>query len=499
MQYEKNYECIEQYLQKYAVEVPERTAVIVKDAYTSYGELWRLTRGFACFLAARGVCRGDRVVVKTMQTLDYVVAYFAVHLNGAIFVPLERSIANERVNDIIRETDAKVYIARDNFDGLPCDYIDIKQVTQLATEHFAPDWAYTFPLLSDSADIMYTTGTTGKAKGVEVTHQVLLATAENYIEGFSLKDGTVMAVPGPLNHVNPLRKLYMTIMSGNTIVILNGLMSMKSFFHALDDQGVNALCLPPASLRTVWQVSGEKLAEYAQQIDFVETSTAPVTEADKATLRRQLPNSRLYNNYGLSECGAMVMYDFCRYPDKGAGCVGKPMVNSHVVIVDAQRREIHSSKEHPGLITNSGPINMKGYWNAPEKTSEVKADGYIYTSDIGYFDEEGFLYVVGRTTDTINVGGLKVEPTEVEEAALSFPGIQDCICVPVEDAVTGHALKLLVVMKPGQPFVEAPLRKYLSGKLAAYQLPRSYEQTGLIPRNYVGKPDRNAFVNGERK
>ena len=222
-------------------------------------------------------------------------------------------------------------------------------------------------------------------------------------------------------------------------------------------------------------------------------STAPVTESDKSTLRRQLPKSRLYNNYGLSECGAMVMYDFCAYPNKGAGCVGKPTVNSHVVIVDEQRNEIHSSKDHMGLIANSGPINMKGYWHSPEKTAEVKANGYIYTNDIGYFDEDGFLYVVGRQNDTINVGGLKVEPTEVEEAALLFPGVHECICVPEEDELTGTSLKLLVVMKAGERFDESGLRKFLSGKLAPYQVPKLYGEIDRVPRNFVGKPDRNAF------
>lgn len=500
MQYEVDFECIEQYLEKYAVQKPEYTAIIVKDTYTSYGELWRMVRGFARYLTETcEVQKGDRVVIKTLQTLDFAVSYFAVHLSGAVFVPLEKSIANEKALDILNETEAKAYISKDSFAEIPCRHVNIRDVAVLASEHFSDSWQHTFPKLEDSSDIMYTTGTTGKAKGVEVTHHVLLSLAQNYIEGFELKDGMVMAVPGPMNHVNPLRKLYMTIASGNTIVILNGLMSIQAFFHALDAHGVTALCLPPASLRTIWRYSGDKLAEYAEQIDFVECSTAPVTESDKETLRKQLPKSRLYNNYGLSECGAMVMYDFCRYPDKAPGCVGKPTVNSHVIIVDEQRREIQSSKERMGLIANSGPINMKGYWKSPEKTAEVKANGYVYTSDIGYFDEDGFLYVVGRTNDTINVGGLKVEPTEVEEEALLFPGVHECICVPINDAITGIALKLFVVMKQGVSFDDAALRKHLSERLAAYQVPKIYEPTDSIPRNFVGKPDRNAFVNGERK
>ncbi len=489
--------CIEEYLSMYAEETPDKAAVIVKDRYVSYREFWELVQGFAaCLRSEYGVSKGDRVVVKASQTLSYAISYFAVHLCGAIFVPLEKGLSPEKCAEIIAETGAKVFISNQpaEIDGVAD--IPVKAVEDLAGQYYAKGTAWDFPAAEDSADIMYTTGTTGKAKGVEVTHSVLLATAENYITGFELKENNVIAVPGPMNHVNALRKLYMSIMNGSTIIILNGLLSMKALFHALDEQGVTSLCLPPASLRTIWHFTGDKLADYADRIDFVECSTAPVTETDKATLRSQLPHSRLYNNYGLSECGAMVMYDFNRYPDKPQGCVGKPMVNSHVIIVDDDRHEIQSSPENRGIVANSGPINMKGYWNAPEQTAEVMENGYIYTSDIGFFDNEGFLYIVGRKNDTINVGGLKVEPAEIEEKVLQIGSIEECICVPVPDDITENALKVFVVMKEGEDFDEEAVTSFLTHNLPSYQVPRIVETIDSIPKNYVGKPDRNAFEGG---
>ncbi len=489
--------CIEEYLRMYAEETPDKAAVIVKDRFVSYRELWELVQGFAaCLQSEYGVSKGDRVVVKASQTLSYAISYFAVHLCGAIFVPLEKGLSPEKCAEIIAETGAKVFISNQpaGIDGVAD--IPVKSVEDLAKQYYEEGTAWDFPAAEDSADIMYTTGTTGKAKGVEVTHSVLLATAENYITGFELKEDNVIAVPGPMNHVNALRKLYMSIMNGSTIIILNGLLSMKALFHALDEQGVTSLCLPPASLRTIWHFTGDKLADYADRIDFVECSTAPVTETDKKTLRSQLPNSRLYNNYGLSECGAMVMYDFNRYPDKPQGCVGKPMVNSHVIIVDEDRNEIRSSPDNRGIVANSGPINMKGYWNAPEQTAQVMADGYIYTSDIGFFDDEGFLYIVGRKNDTINVGGLKVEPAEIEEKVLQIGSIEECICVPVPDDITENALKVFVVMKEGEEFDEEAITSFLTHNLPSYQVPRTVETIDRIPKNYVGKPDRNAFEDG---
>ena len=127
MQYEVDFECIEQYLEKYAVQKPEYTAIIVKDTYTSYGELWRMVRGFARYLTETGeVQKGDRVVIKTLQTLDFAVSYFAVHLSGAVFVPLEKSIANEKALDILNETEAKVYISKDSIAEIPCSHVNIR-------------------------------------------------------------------------------------------------------------------------------------------------------------------------------------------------------------------------------------------------------------------------------------------------------------------------------------------------------------------------------------
>ncbi len=496
----QNLSCIEAYLEHFATTQGEKTAIIVKDNYTSYEKLWMLVRGFARFLQEEcNIQKGDCIIVKATQTLSYCISYFSVHLCNAIFVPLEKTIGDEKASDIALETNAKAYISIKEIDGIATKFIQAKDVESLAESYYLQDWNYRFPQKSDTADIMYTSGTTGKAKGVEVTHSVLLATADNYISGFKLKKNTVIAVPGPMNHVNPLRKLYMSIKNGSTIVIFNGLMNMKAFFDSLDTQGVNALCLPPAFLRLIWQHTGEKLANYANKIDFVETSTSPITEADKETLRKQLPHSRLYNNYGLSECGAMVMYDYNEFKEKGAGCVGKPMINSHVFIVDENRNEINSSKDSPGIIANKSAINMKGYYRAPEITAQVLQNGIVYTSDLGYFDADGFLYVVGRTNDNINVGGLKVAPTDVEEAARRMEEISDCICVGIDDKVTGKALKLFVVIKKGCIFNAPAIMRHLSTLLENYQVPKIIAEIDEIPKNYVGKPDRKAFVNGEVK
>ena len=138
---------------------------------------------------------------------------------------------------------------------------------------------------------------------------------------------------------------------------------------------------------------------------------------------------------------------------------------------------------------------MSGYVGDPERTASVLRDGVIYTSDLGMLDEEGMLHLTGREDDVINVGGFKVSPTEVEDAALSAPEVEDCICIAVDHKITGKALKLLVVMKADAVLNKRTLALYLKARLELYKVPMLYEQVDSIRRTFNGKLDRKYYKN----
>lgn len=364
---------------------------------------------------------------------------------------------------------------------------------ECANQYSSDDMEWIFPKADDSADILFTTGTTGASKGVELSHRALTATAENLIYGCRYKKDTVMIVPGPLNHANAIRKFFTSMVNGSTVYILNGMKNLKAFFAALDHEGSIACCLPPSSIRIIFSLTQDTLGEYADKIDFIESATAPLPEPDKQKLCTLLPHTRLYNNYGSSEAASVCMYDYNEYPGL-IGCVGKAMPNSRIIIVDENRREIKSSKDHMGYIACIGDVNMKGYVNEPELTDSVLNNGIVYTNDVGYIDEEGFVYVSGRKGDVINVGGLKVAPSDVESAALAYEGVDDCICIPVDDPILGKALKLLVVMSDGVPFDVKAIRSHMLNTLENYKVPSYYERTEKIERTYNGKLNRKFYL-----
>jgi acyl-CoA synthetase (AMP-forming)/AMP-acid ligase II len=271
-------------------------------------------------------------------------------------------------------------------------------------------------------------------------------------------------------------------MLGATVVLLDGMKDHNAFFRALNYPAAKvATFLVPAAIRMLLQLSGERLAACADRIDFIETGAAAISHADMKELCRLLPHSRLYNTYASTETGIIATYNFndgrCM-----AGCLGRPMRHAHLGI----------SSE--GRIVCSGPMLMSGYAGDAERTASVLRDGKLYTSDLGTIDGEGMLHLSGREDDIINVGGYKVSPLEVEDAALSSPLVADCLCIPSPHPVTGQALKLLVVPAAGCAFTKRTLALFLKERLELYKVPLLYEEVPAIRRTFNGKPDRKSYL-----
>ena len=273
---------------------------------------------------------------------------------------------------------------------------------------------------------------------------------------------------------------------------------LNAFFRALDYSHSSlhtphssklkfATFFVPATIRMLLQFGPDKLASYADKLDFIESGAAPLPQADMLRLCELLPNTRLYNTYASTETGIIATYNYNSRRGQGcsdpplANCLGRPMPHSRVLITPE------------GLIACQGDTLMSGYVGDPELTATVLRDNTIFTSDVGTLDEEGMLHLSGRASDVINVGGFKVSPIEVEEVAMSNPMVSDCICISASHPVTGHALKLLVVTSPGQTLDKRTLARFLADRLEPYKVPMLYEQVDTIARTYNGKLNRKHY------
>jgi len=159
--------------------------------------------------------------------------------------------------------------------------------------------------------------------------------------------------------------------------------------------------------------------------------------------------------------------------------------------VDEDRRPISSSRDNPGFLASRGAINMKEYFKDPELTAQATDGEYIYTKDLGYIDEEGFVYMLGRKDDVINFGGVKISPEEIESQVIKSEMIRDCACVPADDAITGQAPKLFITLEPGADYDAKAFQTFLAKVLDANKLPKYVEIIDEIPRTFNGKIKRN--------
>ena len=475
-------------LKEYASRRPDRAAVIANGEQLTYAQLWKDVQGFAAYIASLGFEKQSRIIVKASTTVGFAVTALAIHLSGNVHVPLEKTIGPEGLNTVIDELGAVMAIS----DIRPKDgaaWVDSARVCPVAEAHYRSGLTFGFPTPEMICDIMFTTGTTGKSKGVMESHRAVVAVAENVQYGAEIPDDNVYLIPAPINHASAIRKLYVSILTGTTAVLLDGYTDVRKFFRYIEDYGVTSVLMPPSAVRMILTLSGKQLAKYSGSLHHIHTGSAAFPEADKERLCSLLPDTRLYFAYGSSEAGCVSMFDYSRH--RGLiSCVGKPNKNADIFIVDDEHRRTASDKEHTGLIAISGPVVMSGYFNEPELTKTVLRDGVIYTNDIGYIDENGFVYMLGRRGDVINLGGLKIAPTEVENIALRFPGVADCACFAAEDRLTGAVLKLNVVPEKGAKIDPRDLALHMETYLEAYKIPKKIELTDAIPKTPNGKTDR---------
>ncbi len=434
---------LEDYIEQHARLCPQKTAIVFGEEKYSYAELWeRVSRRMEEF---KHINRGQIYCLRAVTSIDFLISYFALHKVGGVAVPLEKSLPDETY----------------------------KIISEKMCSYKVPE---------GSADILYTTGTTGKSKGVIISHRTILADAENLIDGQGFSRDLAFVINGPLNHIGSLSKIYPVIMLGGTVILVDGLKDINKFFEAFNYPAAKmATFLVPASIRMLIQFSSEKIKALAEKMEFIETGAAAISQSDMLELCKLLPLTRLYNTYASTETGIICTYN---YNDGKcvSGCLGKPMKHSRVTISDK------------GKIICYGDTLMSGYVDDPEMTASILRDGAIFTSDVGKIDENGMLHLIGREGDVINVGGFKVAPTEVEDAALAFPDVEDCVCVPVDHKITGKALKLLVVMKCEKNLDGRELALFLKSRLETYKVPLLYSQIEHVERTFNGKINRKYYI-----
>ena len=495
-----------------AEKTPDKLCVGDKKNQVTYKEFWNMVKKAAVYLQEKGVQKGDMVVIRGAQKVEFLLGVFGVQLAGGAVCPLEKAIKDDRIMEIMNFVDSNIYLAEKPVKNTTVNNISLKEMFKVVqnNEAVTPNEntdnsenvvlnessdsseavnskEFSLPASDDLSEILFTTGTTGKSKGIEVTFGCNIAIAQNVIDSVGMEKDEIELITTPINHSLAIRRSYGAIYNGSSIVLTDGIKFVEDFFKLLDRYKITAITFVPAILEQVLKFAKDRFATYDNQFHYIQLGSAPLSETNKEILTKMFPTTRLYNTYGATESGCTVILEFSKYGHKKK-CIGRTTVNTEILFVDDRRNIVEASLEKPGILAFKGKMNMRSYYKEPEITKEVMDEkGVVYTNDLGYLGEDGLVYLLGRQGDVINMVGIKIAPTEIEEVAMKHEMIKDCACIPIKDEITGEAPKLFVTLNEGYQLDQKELSKYLLSKLESLKVPKTFEVIDEIPRTFNGK------------
>lgn len=468
---------------------PERLAVADSvKTFLSYGELLKKIRLCANLLLKKGIKKGDCVLLQGVAKKEYVVYYFALHMMGAIAVPYAKNLTNEEIAYIADMVEAKAIISENRESAGLDKWFEI--------DKFPEEGEVENIILSetDVADILFTTGTTGKPKGVIMSHKNLYLGAENVACGTEMTEKDVTMIVAPMNHAYAMGGLRAAMLSGAAVVLHESCMFLKEMTEKLEYYACTGFSTVPATIKLLYQYTRGSIERILGNVRYVELGSASLDAEMKKELIDRLPNANIYISYGSTEAPRNIYMDLRKWPDK-LDTIGKPARNAKVYIVDDIGTRLPKGKKEIGRLAIQGDMVMPGYWRNEKESRDVLQKECFFTNDVGYQDEDGFLYLLGRRDDMLNIGGELVSPLEIERIANQCTGVSASACVAIKDEgeLLGEKLVLFVECNTGS-VSEEMVRSYLEKHMPHDRLPQEIRQIAHMPVNYVGKLDRKQLV-----
>ncbi len=470
---------------------PERDALIASDQRVSYGELWARVMTAAYELANCGVGHGDRVLLAAPSVPAFAYGYFATHLLGAVAVPVDPHAPMPRRDELIQRTQPVLAfgIEASAQSTARCSWKAIDELDALPVQQrdFRP------PALDSLADLIFTTGTTGRPKGVRLTHRNVAAAASHINAVIGTTEGDVEVVPIPLYHSSGLGRLRCNMIAGATVVLVEGFRLPGEIFAALERHAATGLVGVPAGFAVLLRSGERGLGPFADRLRYIEVGTAPMLLEHKRTLMKLLPRTSLFMYYGLTEASRSTFIEFHR-DSAHLETVGMPAPGVRVEVRDESGKACDPGVR--GVLWICGPHVSSGYWDDAELSAASFADGWVRTCDVAHVDEAGFIHLHGRQDDMVNVGGFKVSPDEVERVLAEHPAVLEAACIGVPDPrkIAGHVVRAYLVAAAGQAqATDAELSRWVARQLEPYKVPTQYRWIATLPRTASGKLVRPAL------
>ena len=538
---ERNYHLgnkpIFEYLRSHAKAYPNKPAINFYGLEISYKELDKLTDRFAGYLISEGIKKGDRVALYMQNCPQYTICQLGAHKAGGIVVPCGPMFKSWELEEELSQTDTKVIVCQDELypyvkeADIKCkfDHIIVTGFSDFFPDkpafpvhetmtrpriHFpeavelisildnpAQDCLLPNVSLDDPCLLQFTSGTTGLPKAAILTHANQLYKTAAMAMAYKCGHEDFMLTAMPTYHIaGMLFGLTIPIYSGGTAV------TMSRFDPVATALAITELKCSKMYGTVSMYVPTMKISE-ERSIDLTSLRISMATSFGLCLTEDIVQNWRKVTNggiiveaaYGLSETHTGDTFSPLDKPRVGS--VGIPHVGTNIKIVDFDDPNIELEPEHVGEIAIRSPGVFKGYWGRFDSTREVLRDGWLYTGDMGKFDQDGYLYFLGRKKEMIKTSGYAIAPEEVEGFLMRHPAVNEAACIPVPHPVRGESVKAFIVLKQeySSKVSEQELMDWAKGKMAAYKCPTVIEFLPEIPKNATGKILRRILKEQEIK
>ena len=480
----------------------DHDAVFFEGRWYRSGEIFERTRRFGAGLVSLGIAPGDRVAVLMANCPEVGIVYGGLWRAGAAITPLIFLLPPDEVRRILEDSEASAIVTTPEFldnvrkaaEGIPT----LKWIISLGP---VEDGVVSFTALeeaspgeivprqdSDLAALMYTGGTTGRAKGVMLAHENLWFCAKSSNEATFRPGLNRILVPLPLSHAFGLIV---------AVVGLHGEEPAEGFLMKwFDPQEWLRLTqeMKPARgtvVPSMLQILlGQPLEDYdLSSLRYLNCGAAPLAMDVATEFERRVPSVQILEGYGCTESGAVISVN--SPGDRKLGTVGRLISGYELRLVDDDDNEV--AEGEPGEVTVRSRGVMQGYWRAPEATEAALRNGWLYTGDIGTMDAEGFLSIVDRKKDLIIRGGFNVFPRDVEDCLLEHPAVALAGVVGRKDTKLGEEVVAFVSLNPGATATPEELIAFTKEKIGGYKYPREVTIVTSVPLTPVGKVDRKAL------
>ncbi len=490
---------------------PERDSIVFEGKRWTYGQINERINRLANGLVKLRVGNGDRVGILHVNCNQYIECYFAAAKLGAIFVPLNFRAKAEELAYMIGNSEIKTLFVgsryQDMVGGMLSQLSSVKDCISIDGEKGT---SYESLVGSSSPDeviceigdeeitiLMYTSGTTGRPKGVPLRHNAFVGYVLDNVDPASpeIEERNLLTVP--LYHVAGIQAMLAAIYGGRTLVLMRQF-EVKEWLQTIErEQATRAMLVPTMLKRVIDDPDFSRHNLGSLKVVTYGAAPMPFEVIHKAI--QVMPWVRFINAFGQTETASTITTlgpedhviegteeERQKKLKRLTSSIGKPLPDVEVKIVDEEGKALPPFEV--GEILAKGPRVMTGYWRDEERTSQVMtSDGWLRTSDMGWMDEDGYIYLAGRADDMIIRGGENISPEEVEDVLRSYPKIEEAAVIGVPDTEWGQEPRAVVVLKKGEVATPEEIMEHCRSKLAGFKRPRSVVFIDALPRNPMGK------------